>query len=306
MDTGIAAGEPSSLQEPSQATVSRMCQALERTGFSAGCVVLNGFSRAYPELDVIARRSLEMLGAHMVSGEDLLDDETLVATGFLGSPDRLFALCRAGYAPALTHALLAGGAVFPIVHTLAQQHDIALCDVMSDPEFGPYAIRCARDACFTLFDGVDVQVLRAGSDAPVPHGMVGEVVLHDEKDEQAQPLRTGVLSAMEQVPHTYRTPGLQGWMGFAQPTATVQDTKVRALDIASLVTAHEDILDARLVAHVKDEVPPVLQVETEAGEWIEAEVLTSFQALTGLCPQIERIAPGQFGNTGRTFTLQAA
>ena len=303
MDTGIASGEtPSSPQEPSQAAIGRMCDALERSSFPADCVVLNGFSEAYFELDLMARRALERLGVRMVSGEDLLADETLVATGFVGSPDRLFALCRAGYAKVLTHALLAGGAVFPIVHTLAGQHGIILRDVMSDPGFGPYALRAARDAGFALFDGVDVQILRAGSDSPVPHGMVGEVVLREGRDPEADPVRTGVLSAMEQVPHRYRAPGLQGWMGFAQPAATVQDAKVHAADIAALINEHDDVLDARLMMHAKDDVPPVLQVETEAGDWIEAELLRRFEALTGLRPAVERIVPGQFGNTGRSFT----
>jgi hypothetical protein len=71
----------------------------------------------------------------------MLADESLVATCFVGSPDRLFALCQAGYAPVLTHALVGGGAVFPIVHTIVGQFGIALCDMMTDPVFGPYATR---------------------------------------------------------------------------------------------------------------------------------------------------------------------
>ena len=307
MDTGIASGEtPSSLQEPSQAAIARMCDALERSGFPADGVVLNGFSDAYSELDLMARRALERLNVRVVSGEDLLADETLVATVFVGSPDRLFALCRVGYAKVLTHALLAGGAVFPIVHALARQHDISLCDVMSDPGFGPYALRPARDEGFALLDGVDVQILRVGSDRPVPLGMVGEVVLREGRDRQADPLRTGVLSAMEQVPHRYRVPGLQGWMGFAQPVATVQDAKVQAVDIATLINEHDDVLDARLMMPADDDVSPVLQVETEAGEWIEAELRRRFEALTGLRPAVERVIPGRFGNTGRSFTVMAA
>jgi hypothetical protein len=71
----------------------------------------------------------------------MLADESLIATAFVGSPDRLFALCQEGYAPVLSHALVGGGAVFPIVHTVAAQHGIVLCDMMSDPQAGPYAVR---------------------------------------------------------------------------------------------------------------------------------------------------------------------
>jgi phenylacetate-CoA ligase len=288
---------------PSRGAVGRMKAALDCAGIGEGMVVLNGFGPAYGSLQAMADEALKALGAAPVSGEDMLADENLVATGFVGSPDRLFALCQAGYAPVLTHALVGGGAVFPIVHTVATQHGIALCDMMTDPVFGPFATRTSREDAYVLLDGVELSVLRAGGENPVPHGMIGEVVLGDETGKA---LRTGVLSAFEQVPHRYRAPGLQGWLGFAQPVATVQEHAVHASDIAALVSEHEDVLDARLIAHSKDEAEPILQVETEAGEWIDEDVLARFEALTGLRPVLQRVAPGKFGNSGRNFALMAA
>jgi phenylacetate-CoA ligase len=288
---------------PSHGATARMKAALDCAGIGDGMVVLNGFGPAYGTLQAMADEALKALGAKSVSGEDMLADESLVATCFVGSPDRLFALCQAGYAPVLTHALVGGGAVFPIVHTIVGQFGIALCDMMTDPVFGPYATRTKREDAYTLLDGVEVSVLRAGGENPVPHGMIGEVVL---SDEPGTALRTGVLSAFEQVPHRYRAPGLQGWMGFAQPVATVQEHAVKASDVAALISEHEDVLDARLIAHSKDEAEPILQVETEAGAWIEEDVLARFEALTGLRPVLQRVAPGRFGNSGRNFALMAA
>ncbi len=298
LDQSEALAEP-----PSRGAIGRMKTALVSAGIGDGMVVLNGFGPAYGTLQAMADDALNALGATSVSGEDMLADESLVATCFVGSPDRLFALCQAGYAPILTHALVGGGAVFPIVHTVVGQHDIALCDMMTDPVFGPYATRTNREDAYTLLDGVEVSVRRAGGENAVPQGMIGEVVLCEESGAA---LHTGVLSAFEQVPHRYRTPGLQGWMGFAQPVATVQEHAVKASDVAALVSEHEDVLDARLIAHSKDEAEPILQVETEAGDWIDDDVLARFEALTGLRPGLERVAPGQFGNTGRTFALMAA
>lgn len=293
------------IDNPSSRAVARMKNALEMAGIGPGMVVLNGFGPAYGALQAMANQALKDIGAQAVSGEQMLADDSAVATCFVGSPDRLFALCQAGYAPVLTHALVGGGAVFPIVHTVAAQHGIALCDAMTDLKFGPYAVRSAREDAYVLLGDIEVSILQAGGETDVPHGMVGEVVLDDPLANDA-PRRTGVLSALEQVPHRYRTPGLQGWLGFAQPVATVQDHKVRASDIAQLVSEHEDVLDARLIAHAKDETQPVLQVETEAGDWIDEDVLALFEALTGLRTQLERLAPGRFGNTGRAFALMAA
>ncbi|WP_375573621.1 hypothetical protein ABWH92_07695 [Ahrensia marina] len=293
------------VDNPSSRAVARMKAALEMAGIGSGMVVLNGFGPAYGALQAMTDQALRELGAQPISGEQMLTDESVVATCFVGSPDRLFALCQAGYAPVLTHALVGGGAVFPIVHTVAAQHGIAMCDAMTDPDFGPYALRQAREDAYVLLGDIDVAIVQPGGDSEVPHGMVGEVLLDDPAANDA-PLRTGVLSALEQVPHRYRTPGLQGWLGFAQPVATVQEHKVQARDIAQLVSDHEDVLDARLIAHAEDQAQPILQVETEAGDWIDEDVLARFEALTGLRPQLERLAPGRFGNTGRTFAMMAA
>lgn len=304
MIEGSQGQSPDLADTPCDHAVARMRQALELAGFVPNMVVLNGFGPAHGSLQAVTETALLALGATPVSGDAMLADDTLVAEGFVGSPDRLFALCQAGYAPVLTHALVGGGAVFPIVHTVATQHAIALCDVMTDPVFGPYALRSSREDAYGLLDEVAVSIRQAGGDVDVPTGMIGEVVLCG--DPGGSPIRTGVLSAFEQVPHRYRQAGLQGWLGFAQPVATVQEHAVQASDMAQLVAEHEDVLDARLIAHAKDEAEPILQVETEAGDWIDADVLARFEALTGLRPRLERLAPGRFGNTGRTFALMAA
>ena len=293
------------VQAPSEPAVARMTAALTMAGIVPDMVVLNGFGPAYGALEALAAAGLKQLGARGVSGEEMLADESLIATAFVGSPDRLFALCQEGYAPVLSHALVGGGAVFPIVHTVAAQHGIALCDMMSDPQAGPYAVRSQRDEAYALLEGVEVAIRRPGGEDAMPHGMIGEVVLEGAVGEQPH-LRTGVLSALEQVPHRYRKPGLQGWLGFAQPVASVQDHRVQASDMARLVSEVDELLDARLLSHDEDGATPVLQIVTEAGDWIEADVLARFEALTGLRPQIERLTPGRFGNSGRAFALMAA
>lgn len=299
--------------EVSEHAIMRMGQALSQAfdlaNTSPDTTLLVGFGAAYPALDAMVRQACAKRAVQVVSGEDMLADENLIATHFVGSPDRLFALLRAGYGNVLTHALVGGGAVFPIVHALAQQHGVHVCDIMSDDAYGPYALRDDCEAPYRLLENTNVRVLQPGGDSDVAHGMIGEVVLSYSDDDEADdepPICTGVLSAFEQVPHRHRKPGLMGWMGFAQPAVHVCQANVRAIDVATLIQEHDEVLDARLIAPVKDEAAAILQVETEAGDWIEENVLESFEALTGLRPQLQRIAPGQFGNTGRVFGLKAA
>jgi hypothetical protein len=122
-----------------------------------------------------------------------------------------------------------------------------------------------RDEAYALLDGVEVAILRPGGEDAMPHGMIGEVVLERAVGNSPSAHR-GALSALEQVPHRYRKPGLQGWLGFAQPVASVQDHAVQASDMARLVSEVDELLDARLlIAHDQDGATPVLQIETEAG-----------------------------------------
>jgi hypothetical protein len=65
---------------PSHGATARMKAALDCAGIGEGMVVLNGFGPAYGTLQAMADEALKALGATSVSGEDMLADESLVAT----------------------------------------------------------------------------------------------------------------------------------------------------------------------------------------------------------------------------------
>lgn len=281
---------------PNEAAVIRFVCALEQAGISGDKVVLNGFGSAYRELETMAGEALSKLGCRAVSANDLLDDPSLEASAFVGSPDRFYALCRSGYASVVGHALLAGGAVFPMIYQSAQMQAVELCDMMSDPLYGPYALRREMGGSYQLLPDTQVKLLQSGGHSAVPCGMAGEVVLGGDVASR----RTGVLSAFEQVPHRHREPGLQGWMGFAEQTVELNEQRVSAEDIATLIAQHDEVLCARLVLG-GDEGGLVLEVETEADDWIEPDLVASFARISGFNARIIRVTPGQMPNTGRVF-----
>lgn len=278
-----------------EAATTRFVRALELAGISGEGIVLNGFGSAYHELEKMAGDALAQLGCRAVSANDLLEDDSLEASAFVGSPDRFYALCRSGYAAIVSHALLAGGAVFPMIYQSAQMQAVALCDMMSDPHYGPYALRCQMGEAYQILPDAQVTLLQPGGQSAVPCGMVGEVVLGDEAER-----RTGILSAFEQVPHRHRDAGLQGWMGFAEQEIELEEQTVSAEDVARLVSEHAELLGARLVLDKAGD-GPVLEVETEAGDWIEPELAASFTRISGLTARIARVTPGRLPNTGRVF-----
>jgi hypothetical protein len=273
----------------------RFVRALELANICGDRIVLNGFGSAYGELETMAGQALAELGCRAVSANDLLEDDSLEASAFVGSPDRFYALCRSGYASVVSHALLAGGAVFPMIYQSAHMQAVALCDMMSDPLYGPYALRCEVGKAYQILPDVQVDLLQAGGQSAVPCGMVGEVVLGDDT-----PRRTGTLSAFEQVPHSHREPGLQGWMGFAEQVVELEDQTVSAEDVATLIGEHDEVLGARLVLDGVED-GPVLEVETEAGDWIEPDLAASFERISGFAARVARVTPGRMPNTGRVF-----
>lgn len=300
--------------------VARFANVLACAGFDPSATVLNAFGPAYGALDAMAQCAL---GSRAMSAQALLADDAVVATCFVGAPDRFYALCMSGYGKVLTHAVLAGGAVFPAVREAAEAQNILLCDVMSDHDIGPYAFRGADQDAYTVLEGLKVQLVQPGTEISVAPGLVGEVVIEGEVR-----VRTGTLSALEQVPHKYRAPGLRGWLGFVQDAVTIGEDRVALSDMAALVDAHDDVLAVRLCVAPTYETAsddngpehdpavhtvegqgsktPVLQVETEAGDWIDNLVEAQFTALTGMLAKVERVAPGQLPNTGRVFARQAS
>ena len=290
--------------------ISRFGEALKLAGFPTSGLVLNAFGPAYADLDALANAAIEAHGCTPIGPQALLESEDRVATHFVGPPDRLLALLEAGYGAVLETALLAGGPVFPIVRQAAVTHAVMLSDVMSDLAFGPYAVRKDGQGSFVLLDGVDMQVMRPTGDTALADGMVGEVVLETTDGGQ---MRTGVLSAIDQAPHTGQGRKLVGWMGLVTETLRLdEDHSVSKGDVEAIIATHEDVLDARLIACEQqatgEEISsaPILQVETEAGDWIDGDLKRAFEKRTGVEPRIERLLPGQLPNTGRVLVRAAA
>ena len=289
------------------AAVERFVRALGHAGFARGSTVLNAFSAAWPALERQSREALALHGCRAVSPQACIADAALRPSHFIGPPDRFHALCRSGYAAVFSHAMLAGGAVFPVVRRLAELNRVALVETMADDVFGPYALRLPGERLFRPLEGVEVCLVRPGSEAPLPEGRPGEVLLRAEGTEVPYH-RTGVISQLELVPHRQRKPGLAGWMGAVRGHLPLGGGReVGTDDMAALLAYHEAVLDARLVLEERDGGPlPVLQVETEAGAWIEDDLAHRFKAMTGVVPVIERIVPGALPATGRVFASRAA
>ncbi|MBV6657189.1 MAG: hypothetical protein KI785_05405, partial [Devosiaceae bacterium] len=192
----------------------------------------------------------------------------------------------------------------------AALQEISVLELLFAPRFGPYASRTSADALYDLLDGTEVRIVRPATSEPMALGTVGEVQVRDRASEAW--FSTGMLSALELVPHNHRAPRLTGWLGPADAALTLKTgQRIGAEQLASVVGYHEAVLDARLLVGARraPETDPdlTLQVETEAGAWIEADLAQRMQKAVGLVDlRIERVLPGALAMTGRAVGYRAA
>ncbi|MEM1287205.1 MAG: hypothetical protein AAGH60_02520 [Pseudomonadota bacterium] len=285
----------------------RLARVLKTASFPEEIAIMNGFGPAWPALRAISQAGISAFGGEPVLPHEVLEDGSKAPCAYVGPPDRLHALCRSGYAKYFSHAVVSGAGMFPIVRRRAELLKVALIEALISPSFGPYALKLPGERAYYALDGVHVRVAKAGSDRSLNDGLIGEVLVR--APDEILWTRTGTLSAFEQVPHRLREPGLIGWLGPVDEKLHVGDTAISADAVAAVEAYDPSILDARVVlrapmGEISDPTSLVLQVETEAGAWIEDDVAQRFYANTGLRPKVERVVPGRLPQTGRRFVLE--
>ena len=179
---------------------------------------------------------------------------TFRPAGYLGTPDYLGQLMdradAAGVEPTFTHALVSGGALFPATRESYRARGVQTMQCYATADLGVIAYETDPDGAsgMRVSDGILVEIVRPGTDDPVPFGEVGEVVV--TRLEPVYPLvrfGTGDLSAFMEGEGLR----LKGWMGradqrtkvkgmFVDPKQIARVAAAWGLDATRLVVTHED------------------------------------------------------------------
>jgi len=204
-------------------------------------------------------------------------------------------------------ALVSGEAFPPSLRDWLLERGIQGYQAYATADAGLIAYETEARQGLVVDDGILLEIVRPGTDDPVPEGEVGEVVVTAfNPDYPLVRFGTGDLSALLPGPcPTGRTnTRIKGWMGRADQTTKVRGMFVHASQVGEIVKRHPGVLRARLVVEgemANDRMS--LHVE-HAGpaEGLEQAVAASVKDITKLrADHVQVVAPGSLPNDGKVI-----
>ena len=304
-------------------------RALSAAGFAKGDIVVNCFGYQLAPGGFILDEGLRALGCTVFPAGPGNTDTQIAAiaalkpAGYVGTPDFLkVILDKAAEAgtdtTSIGKALVSGGALFASLRDDYARRGIAVLQAYATADIGviAYESAVAGTPCEGLIVNEDilVEIVRPGTDEPVPDGEVGEVVVTTLNP--AYPLvrfGTGDLSAVlaGTSPCGRTNIRLKGWMGRADQRTKVKGMFVDPAQIAAIVRAVPGIARARLVV-ARDGEQDAMTLEVEPGQvepgkggtLDEAMLVATLQAETRLKGAVEIVAAGSLPNDGKVIDDQ--
>ena len=316
---------PGPIWEPEgdDAQVQEAARAFFAAGIRSGDVVHNSFSYHMTPAGLMLDRGARALGCSVfpagIGNTDAQVDAvaTLRPTGWCGTPDFLRTMLdRAAETgrdlSSIRHALVSGGALFPSLRAEYATRGVAVYQAYATAELGIIAYESA-DSDGTPLPGMVVaenlilEIVRPGTNDPVPDGEVGEVVV--TRFDPLYPLvrlGTGDLSAIMPDPSPCGRTNLRirGWMGRADQRTKVKGMFVDPNQVAELLRRHPEAGRARLVVS-RSGTADVMVLKIEAASTtggLAAAMTATLRDVTKLGGTVEIVEPGSLPNDGKVIS----
>ena len=210
----------------------------------------------------------------------------------------------------LTKALVGAEPLPPGLRQDIESRGVNCQQIYASADLGNLGYESPAREGLIVDEGVFVEIVRPGTNDPVPNGEVGEIVATCFRHEY--PLirfGTGDLSRIipGASPCGRTNTRLQGWMGRADQTTKVKGMFVHPVQIAKIVARHPEVLKARLVVDSRD-TTDVMTLSCEVGDPNETVVGTerlvegiaaTIQAVCKLRGEVSFAAPGSLPNDGK-------
>ena len=292
----------------------RMARAIHAAGFRAGELVHNSFSYHFVPAGAMMETGAQALGCTVFAAGTGQTEQQVQAiaelrpAGYIGTPSFLRILIEKAQSqgqslPSLRKALVSGEAFPPSLRDWLAERGVHGYQCYATADLGLIAYETSAREGLVVDENVIVEIVRPGTNDPVPEGEVGELVVTTLNP--GYPLvrfGTGDLSAVlpGSCPTGRTNTRIRGWMGRADQTTKVRGMFVHPSQVDQVVRRFEQVLRARLV--VRGEMANdtmELLVETAASDAaLLRQIEECVRDLTKLRCDIRVLAPGELPNDG--------
>lgn len=311
---------PGPLYEPAaDGDFASFARPLFAAGFRKGDLVHNTFSYHFTPAGLMVDAGARALGC-AVFPAGVGQTELQVAAiadlkpgGYVGTPSFLKILLEKARetgadASSLTKALVSGEALPATLRAHFEERGVAVLQCYTTAELGVIAYESGAREGLIVNEGLIVEIVRPGTDDPVPEGEVGEVVVTNLVSGLYPLVRfgTGDLSAAlpGKSPCGRTNLRIRGWLGRADQSAKVRGMFVHPSLVARVLRRHPALLRARLVVRrEKDADEMTLRCETASPRdaALARAVAESIREVCKLRGEVELVDPGALPNDGKVI-----
>ena len=297
----------------------RLARALHAAGFRRGDLVHNTFAYHLTPAGFMLESGAQALGCSVFpggTGQTELQAQAMAdlkPAGYVGTPSFLRIILEkadelALEVSSLRKALVSGEPFLAVHRDALAQRGIDGYQVYATADLGSIAYESRAREGLIVDEGVLVEIVRPGTNEPVPHGEVGEVVVTALTNADYPLIRfgTGDLSAVMVGQSSCGRTNLRikGWMGRADQTTKVKGMFVHPGQVAAVVARHPEIARARLVVDNPDGNDRMtLHVEPRASTAAIAveTIVGSIRDVTKLRGEVVVRKPGELQNDGKVI-----
>lgn len=290
-------------------------RAFFAAGFRKGDVVLNTFSYHFTPGGFIMESGAHAIGAAVIPAGPGQTEQQLEAiaalqpNAYAGTPDFLKILIEKGNeagrpVSSIRKAMVSGAAFPPSLQAFVKEQGITACQCYATADLGVVAYESLGQPGLIINEGLIVEIVKPGTDDPLPEGEVGEIVVTRlNADYPLMRFGTGDLSKIipGQSPCGRSNQRLAGWMGRADQRTKVKGMFVDPAQVEAVRKAHPGLGRLRLVVTRQNEQDAMtLRAESsEASPALTAALAASLQAQTKLKGDVELVTPGSLPNDGK-------
>jgi phenylacetate-CoA ligase len=295
----------------------RMARAIWAAGFRAGDLVHCSFSYHLTPAGAMMETGAHAIGCTTFAGgvgNTELQLQAIVdlrPQGYIGTPSFLKILlekaAEGGQSIAsIRKALVSGEAFPPSLRDAFRERGIEGYQAYATADVGLIAYETSAREGLVVDEGVLLEIVRPGTDDPVPEGEVGEVVITVlSTDYPLVRFGTGDLSAVlpGRCPTGRTAQRIKGWMGRADQTTKVRGMLVHPSQVADIVRRHSEIRRARVVVEgemASDRMTFKAEVAATPDGLADA-IAASVRDVTKLRADIALVAPGALPNDGKVI-----